>query len=486
MLGLPRLTRRRSPSVAKGRFPSFPRETLYPLLVLFGVQGCSDDKALEPENSGVHSTGGDASASGSGGTTAPSGAGGTGEPGGSTSVGGQSPFATEVSIQEEELGFCSVDGVIEETNAGFSGSGYANSDNVLGASIAWSIQIGTDGLYEFEATFANGSAAERSADLIVDGKTVSAVSFPTTTDWATWSSASAEVSLTAGAHSVTISAKGAEGLANIDSLTVSGAAVGAVDCSATSGTGGSDGTGGAGSASGGTGGSSPLADITVYVAGDSTVSTYADTPSSGDQAGWGQMLHEIFDERVTVVNRAVGGRTARWFHLEGGTEWILDRIQPGDYWFVQFGTNDSHPTATFEVGGVVYPRLAVADGAFKEHLKNYYLDPARAMGAIPVLVTPPPRNSAYCGKGNSLGGYAQAMRELAAAEQVTLLDNNRRTFDHLEAICPSPTPEDFFFVRANSSVDGTHFQENGARHMARFLGDEMIAKSAGPYLYLIP
>lgn len=235
-----------------------------------------------------------------------------------------------------------------------------------------------------------------------------------------------------------------------------------------------------------TGGTLTLPHITVYVAGDSTVSTYADTPSPSDQAGWGQMLAEIFDERVTVVNRALGGRTARWFHLEGEAQWILDRIQPGDYWFVQFGTNDSHPTATFTVNGVEYPRFAAADGAFQEHLKSYYIEPARAKNAIPVLVTPPPRNSAYCGKGNSLGGYAQAMRELAIDEGVLLLDNNQRTFNHLAAICPAPTTEDFFFVRTNGSVDGTHFQESGARHMAGFLGEELLDQRAGPYLYLAP
>ena len=238
--------------------------------------------------------------------------------------------------------------------------------------------------------------------------------------------------------------------------------------------------------SSGSGGAGELPDTTIYVAGDSTVSTYTDTASPNDQAGWGQMLHEIFDDRVTVENRARGGRTALWFHLEGETQWVLDRIEPGEYWFIQFGTNDSHKTATFDIDGVTYQRYADPNTDFKEHLFDYYVVPARAKNAVPVLVTPPPRNSAYCGIGNSLGGYAQAMRDLAATEGILLLDLNQQTFDHLAAICPSPSPEDFFFVRADNSVDGTHFQENGARHMASFLGDEMRSQNAGPYLYLLP
>ncbi|MBN2194645.1 MAG: rhamnogalacturonan acetylesterase [Polyangiaceae bacterium] len=239
-------------------------------------------------------------------------------------------------------------------------------------------------------------------------------------------------------------------------------------------------TGGTGAASGGTGGTEaggggtgggPLLDRTIYLAGDSTVSTYTDTASAADQAGWGQMLPEFFSDQLTVVNRAAGGRTALWFHLEGAVARILEEIATGDYFFIQFGHNDGNRTATFTVDGVTYQRYADPDTDFKTHLKDYYLDPARAAGAIPVLVTPPPRNSAYCGTGNSLGSYAQAMRELGEAEEVAVLDLNTKTFDHLSSVCPAPSPEDFFFLKADGTVDGTHFQENGARIMAGFLAE---------------
>jgi lysophospholipase L1-like esterase len=36
---------------------------------------------------------------------------------------------------------------------------------------------------------------------------------------------------------------------------------------------------------------------------------------------------------------------------------------------------------------------------------------------------------------------------------------------------PSPTPENFFLLRADGSVDGTHFQENGARVLAGLVAD---------------
>jgi lysophospholipase L1-like esterase len=253
-------------------------------------------------------------------------------------------------------------------------------------------------------------------------------------------------------------------------------------------------TGGAGAtAIGGTGGASAtggsagtLAAVTIYVAGDSTVSTYTDTSATNDQAGWGQMLPEIFNSKVTVVNRAAGGRTAYWFYLEGAVQNILDAIKPGDYFFIQFGTNDQNTTATFTVNGTTYPRYAAAGTTFKEQLKTYYLDPTKAKGAIPVMVTPPPRNSAYCNGGNGLAAYATAMIELGTAENVAVLDNNAKTFNYLKAICPKPTTaaEETFFKNNDGTIDGTHFQENGARKMAGFIGSAIREINLGlaPYL----
>ena len=96
---------------------------------------------------------------------------------------------------------------------------------------------------------------------------------------------------------------------------------------------------------------------------------------------------------------------------------------------------------------------------------------AREHDATPVFVTPPPRNSAYCTGGNGTGAHAQAMRDLGMTEQVAVVDLNTKTVDYLTAICPAPTPEDFFLLRADGSVDGTHFQENGARILAGFVAD---------------
>lgn len=219
--------------------------------------------------------------------------------------------------------------------------------------------------------------------------------------------------------------------------------------------------------------------VTVFVAGDSIVSNYPDTDSPIDQAGWGQMLPKMLDGNVTVVNRARGGRTALWFSLEGELDRLLDAALPGDYLLVQFGTNDSHRTAEFTVNGQTRLRYADPNTDFKQQLTELYIEPAKQRGVQIVLVTPPPRNSAYCTGGNSLGRWAQAMRELGEEQEVPVADMNTRMVDYLQAICPAPTPENIYFLRPDGSVDGTHFQEEGARRMALFILDELAQEGIG-------
>ncbi len=482
-------------------FHSYPRRSSLPLVLssaaLFFTWSCSDGAVGNgPSEDGTTTnasgTGGSAISAGSGGQTmthtpgtgatasggyATLGSGGMaeGSGGAETSTGGEGGISEgsggsdtqapdeALVLQEDESGFCRVAGVIESTNAGFSGSGYANTKNFDGALISWEVSAASAGDVPLRIVYSSG-AGDRTGVFSINGQALPAqTAFPATSDFTSWSELTVNVPLVQGDNLITLTAVGADGLPNVDLIELTSNGLSPVDCAT----------------------STDLPPLTIYVAGDSTVSTYTDTASPSDQAGWGQMLHEIFDDRVTVENRAMGGRTALWFHLEGGTAWVLDRIKPEDYFFIQFGTNDSHKTAEFTVDGTTYKRFADAGTTFKEHLLEYYIKPTRAKSATPVLVTPPPRNSAYCGTGNSLAAYAQAMRELGEAEDVLVLDNNQRTFNHLSEICPSPTPEDFFFIRADQTVDGTHFQENGARHMARFIGHEMNTQSAGPYSYLV-
>ncbi|MEN0039022.1 MAG: family 43 glycosylhydrolase, partial [Cellvibrio sp.] len=135
-----------------------------------------------------------------------------------------------ILIEENQTGFCSVEGTIDSNNAGFSGAGFANSTNATGAGVEWSVNVKTSGTYSFKWRYASITA--RNADVIIDGNIhTSNLAFPATSSWTTWSnSGTVNVSLNAGTHKIRLQATGSDGLSNIDNLTVSGASVTAANC----------------------------------------------------------------------------------------------------------------------------------------------------------------------------------------------------------------------------------------------------------------
>ena len=91
---------------------------------------------------------------------------------------------------------------------------------------------------------------------------------------------------------------------------------------------------------------------TIFLAGDSTVKTYADSIFLG---GWGQYLSYYLKDNIEVINAAQGGRSCRSFinearlydipgdnysFPENGGKSIETNIKAGDFLFIQFGHND--------------------------------------------------------------------------------------------------------------------------------------------------
>lgn len=194
---------------------------------------------------------------------------------------------------------------------------------------------------------------------------------------------------------------------------------------------------------------------TLYLAGDSTVKTYADNQFIG---GWGQYLNLFLNQDVTVSNCANGGRSSRSFINEGrlyddedasytfsenNGNSIGDVIKSGDFLLIQFGHNDDDTKIASQysnvynrmvplgepdengiyptTAGVKYPTTYLPEiytthvkesevssakteiAKYGTHYYSYdsggtykwflkqYVDFARSKGAIPVLVTPVPR-----------------------------------------------------------------------------------------------
>lgn len=133
----------------------------------------------------------------------------------------QVPDEETIQIQENSLGFCDLDGSVDSDNNGYTGSGFANTDNEEGNGLTWSIS-GTSGLYTFMWQFANGSSANRTAVLYINGRAISTAGFVGTGGWSSWSRTSTQLSTNGGAMLVRLEANQSSGLANIDYLEVTG------------------------------------------------------------------------------------------------------------------------------------------------------------------------------------------------------------------------------------------------------------------------
>ena len=82
-------------------------------------------------------------------------------------------------IQENGQGFARVEGTIDNTYAGYTGSGYAHPSNSYGAGIDWNISFDSSATKSF--TFRYAGTNDSTADLLVNGTNVASnIRFPST------------------------------------------------------------------------------------------------------------------------------------------------------------------------------------------------------------------------------------------------------------------------------------------------------------------
>jgi lysophospholipase L1-like esterase len=194
---------------------------------------------------------------------------------------------------------------------------------------------------------------------------------------------------------------------------------------------------------------------TLWLIGDSTVRN----GSAGDgtnlnQWGWGAPLTFFFDpQKVNVVNRALGGTSARSFY---GAQWknMVDLIKPGDVVMLQFGTNDGgYPHGIGEETKEMASRSGQKEMV---HTYGWYLrqliHETKAKGGTPIVCSLIPRKR-WDADGHirrdhdTFAGWAG---EVAKAESVGFIDLNELIARRLDALgkekvdllyVPNPTPE---------------------------------------------
>ncbi|MCB0643422.1 MAG: carbohydrate-binding protein, partial [Phaeodactylibacter sp.] len=128
-------------------------------------------------------------------------------------------YAQGLTIQENELGFCSVDGIVDTDVTGYTGDGFINADFGAGTSALWNITVPADGTYHIYWRYANGGG---SGDLIAElwvneAPLLTDYSFTHTGAWTNWTeSDTVAVDLQAGENKIRLVSVSSSGLTNID------------------------------------------------------------------------------------------------------------------------------------------------------------------------------------------------------------------------------------------------------------------------------
>jgi lysophospholipase L1-like esterase len=206
--------------------------------------------------------------------------------------------------------------------------------------------------------------------------------------------------------------------------------------------------------------------VTIVLVGDSTVN---------DEGGWGTGFRSSFDSRVAVVNLAKNGRSSKSFRDEG--LWPPALAARPRYILIQFGHND--------VPGKGPDRETAADTTYRENLARYIAE-ARAAGATPVLVTSiVRRNFTPDGKiaPDSLVPYVKAARQLAADENVPLLDLYNLTLAQAERLGPAGC-EELNAKDKEGKSDHTHLGAKGRQTIGVMAAKELVKLEPALQQYL--
>ncbi|MEU4536528.1 GDSL-type esterase/lipase family protein [Streptosporangium sp. NPDC023825] len=112
-------------------------------------------------------------------------------------------------------------GVTASDHSGYSGGGFCDTTNAVGSAAQFTVSAPAAGTATLSVRYANGTTANRPADISLNGTTVqSGLAFEGTGAWTTWATKSLPVQLNAGTTTVRLTATTSGGLGNIDYVEV--------------------------------------------------------------------------------------------------------------------------------------------------------------------------------------------------------------------------------------------------------------------------
>ena len=214
---------------------------------------------------------------------------------------------------------------------------------------------------------------------------------------------------------------------------------------------------------------------TVWIIGDSTVSSFADNYYY-PRYGWGTQIDKYLDGTYEVKNIALSGRSSKSYVNDKEYNELTSGMKQGDYLLIDFGHNDEKAEADRYTDPNGDYKTA---GSFANSLYENYIKPAQAAGTTVILCTPIVRRTATAewsdsnlhitkDSGDFKGGdYAQSIRNLGKELNIPVVDMTKMTKELYDTLGPDETVNLHAWTSSKAtSVDNTHTNIYGGTYNA--------------------
>jgi lysophospholipase L1-like esterase len=262
-------------------------------------------------------------------------------------------------------------------------------------------------------------------------------------------------------------------------------------------TGGKTATGGTttGGTTGGTSGSGSTGKITVWMAGDSTMSG-----SGCTGGGWGDQFGSCFNSNVTVVNKSVAGRSIQTWLYEKNVSSTMDTttkecpliattysdnwntmltgMKAGDWLLVEFGINDGNGTCPRHVGTTLF--------------QTYLTTMAKAAtdrGAHPIFLTSTSAVACNGATAQANRGFGPQTKAAGTADNVPVIDMTVLSAALYTSAGLCPNNNDYSSTTSKVGLffcnDHTHFEAAGALQIAKTAAQALKDQNIPLAAYLV-
>lgn len=214
---------------------------------------------------------------------------------------------------------------------------------------------------------------------------------------------------------------------------------------------------------------------TVWIIGDSTVSSFADNYYY-PRYGWGTQIDKYLDGTYEVKNIALSGRSSKSYVNDKEYKELTAGMKQGDYLLIGFGHNDEKAEADRYTDPNGDYKTA---GSFANSLYENYIKSAQAAGTTVILCTPIVRRTATAewsdsnlhitkDSGDFKGGdYAQSIRNLGKELNIPVVDMTKMTKELYDTLGPDETVNLHAWTSSKAtSVDNTHTNIYGGTYNA--------------------